>query len=808
MTTWKLRDYQRSTFEESKRKDRLIVNTPTGWGKSFLMTALAVDDIQQQQHRRILISVPQRVIAKGFSKSKRIELPDGSVLEWPTPRNLCAKTTAKVAELAAFIKGEGIPESNVVVTTHMTLSYALQPLSDEEVLKGMRQVTMILDESHHVMTSEFGTNALGRQVSRLLELSPDELKVWMATAYFFRGDHMPIISDAHLTEFERVHVPFDEYWRTLKHIKSYSYDFVTFKGVMFDEIETVFSANPTTPTIIYCPPEGHRLLLGKTKRELVERLKASVTKCMDGTAWAGYQESQNHSRLVIDLVDTSVRDEKLRFISEHGEKVAAILTVAMFREGADWVQAGRIIDLIPTGSDQDRLQRFGRLVRDCPGKRHISYINFFPLVVERNEEERRYQLTKLYAHFHASLVLENAIQPMPLRNLTKAPKNRKGKEFKKDRPHNPLGDFSESEQQSLIGNSYTALMDLQANMEAKNATASYGAMHTAVLSVLVANNVIHHKDELATQILGLMRRKAKPTLKAGELVEAGFDKVQLSDLLKPIIMYSGEIGGPTTLAEIRATVQTVFDQQWERNYEKIVQLAVPPDTQSSAYWWCTHNRTLHNKGLLAANRQQLLERIGWWQWTSTVTDRWKVMFDAVSRLEQCPKAGTKEYNWVRQQRRMHQDKKLSQRAVELLESISWWTWASLEANWESRFTELKSLSKPPARDESLYEWMRTQRKRYSSQKLSAERIEKLETIEWWDWEVRRSSPDNGIDNLAICVREGVELNHSKSQVRDKWAEIMGISPDQIDKYLRRSPESVRSQWDSLTDDRGKATKPK
>ncbi len=79
------------------------------------------------------------------------------------------------------------------------------------------------------------------------------------------------------------------------------------------------------------------------------------------------------------------------------------------------MQAARIIDLVPTGSDQDRLQRFGRLCRDCPGKSHVSYFSFFPYVVEQNEDERRAVLSKLYAHFHASMILENAIQPIKIR---------------------------------------------------------------------------------------------------------------------------------------------------------------------------------------------------------------------------------------------------------------------------------------------------------------------------------------------------------------------------------------------------------
>ncbi|MBX3444549.1 MAG: Helicase associated domain protein [Planctomyces sp.] len=802
MTTWKLRDYQQPAYHTANGRSRVIVNMPTGWGKSFLLCALAASDLRDPS-RRVVICVPQRIIAKGFGERKHILLPDGAEVDWSIPRNLCGTSTAKVDELTDFLLA-GPAKSvarRVVLTTHMTLSCALTRLSDDELAEIADDTTAVIDESHHILASEQGRNVLGGQIARLLDLGSSGLKLWLATAYFFRGDHLPIISEAHLAEFIRVHVPFDEYWGILKHIKSYSYDFVTFKGTVFKELQQVLQSGPSAPTIIYCPPEGHNMLLGKPKAKFVARVQRIACECLNAAPWTSFDDALRQKSVVVDLVDTEQRAEKIRFVAEHGNRVSGILTVGMFREGADWVEAARIIDLVPTNSDQDRLQRFGRLVRDCPGKRHISYLNFFPLVVEQGEEERRRLLTKLYAHFHASLVLENAIEPIKVRLLPR-PKHGPKDDAADPKTHfNLLGDFSEAKQEQIIRDTYEALLKLQAKKDDAGQSATPEEVKTAVVNALKENGVRKNLEPLAKQVLLLMRRKANVSVQTDDLVNAGFDKVWSTDIFDPIIAYSGGVGGPKTLAEIRDVVEGVFERQWQENYERIRNLPCPPDSQSSAYWWCTHNRTLHSQGKLPEAKVKLLEQIPWWTWTISVSDRWETNFEMIRAMAQCPKAGTPEYSWVRQQRRFYHQGKLEQRKIRLLESIPWWTWASLSSNWETNFAEVAALPERPARGTTLYEWVRTQRKEYKAGRLAPERAKRLESIPWWVWEERRSSKDDGLVELQICIREGVELGHTKTQVADKWAEIMGVGRDQVHKYLRKAEPAVRDQWKRLGDGR-------
>ena len=96
------------------------------------------------------------------------------------------------------------------------------------------------------------------------------------------------------------------------------------------------------------------------------------------------------------------------------------------------------------------------------------------------------------------------------------------------------------------------------------------------------NGVKENLEPCAKQVLLLMRRKANVSLQTDDLVNAGFDKVWSTDIFDPIIAYSGGLGGPTTLSEIRDVVEDVFERQWQENYIRVSRLLGPPDSQSSA----------------------------------------------------------------------------------------------------------------------------------------------------------------------------------------------------------------------------------
>jgi len=714
-----LRASQEKAYLAMVGKHRTIGNMPTGWGKSMLLCALAATDLLNR--RKVIICVPQRIIAKGFVQEKQLQLPNGPVVNWSLPNNLCDPTPEKVAQLLDFLSS---PAIGTVLTTHITLSYAFQKLADDEVAQAFRNTTLIVDESHHVHTSEQGRNSLGQVIGTILDLNDPTTKLILATAFFFRGDHLPIISESHLARCHRYAVPFDEYWASLKHIKTYSYDFVAYKGTVFGEVEKVLKASQV-PTIIYCPPEGHRMLLGKSKTRFVTRLRRLCEQAYGAEQWEPGCSAKG--RYVVDFVDTDNRTEKIHFVAQHGESVAAILTVGMFREGADWVEAARILDLVPTGSDQDRLQRFGRLIRDCPDKQHVSYYSFFPLDLDQPEDERRRELSKLYAHFHASLILENAVKPVRVKVKTEA-----SDEQGKPRTHTDcLGSYDQQTQEAILRQAFDELIKLQDEKAKQGLSVGPDDARSIVVGVLKENGITKELEATARQVILIMRRRANISLDTDSLVDAGFDKVWATDVFDGLIAYSAGIGGPSTLAEIRKVIGCVFSNQWQETYDKVKGLFGPPSTQSSAYWWCTHNKVLHQQGKLDSKKVKLLEAIGWWTWVQGIQDRWQENFDKMSGLASAPKAGTREYDWVSHQKKQHSKGKLEPYKVALLDGIGWWTWQRRQDLWQTMATKVAQCETRPIRDSKEDSWLRENRKYYKQGKLTPEQVATLGTIRWW-----------------------------------------------------------------------------
>ena len=526
--------------------------------------------------------------SKGFINNVRLSIPESQVIDWSVRHNLCQPLTEKLRYLRDWLlaPADKSLDDRVVVTTHRNFAFAFEALTPREREQAFQKTTVFIDEAHHIQASDEGFNQLGRAIDYVLTSHADTTRVYFATAYFFRGDRLPILHDNHLCRFYKHTIPFDEYWRNLRHLQSYRYDFVAFKGTVWKEVEALL-AQSQEPTLIFCPPEGHRLLFGKSKADFVSRLIRILRRHYKGCVlWKpGFMPRKR--RVILNLVDAENRPEKVAFAMNHGDKLAAILTVGMFREGADWIQAQRAIDLVPTGSDQDRNQRFGRLVRDHPGKTEVSYFSFFQHVTDVPRDEQRQELSKLFAHFHASLVLENALAPI---RVAVADNQSDEDGHERQEPDDLLGDYDEQTQESIIRESCERLINLAAEMEERGKVVSPEDKKHVILDVLAEHGIEKHKEALARQIALLLIRRQTLDLPVEELINAGFDKVWEIDLLEGLRIYSGGVGGPKTFLEIRNAIRSVIDERWDDMYQKMRSLPTPPPRHSRAYWWISNNR--------------------------------------------------------------------------------------------------------------------------------------------------------------------------------------------------------------------------
>ncbi len=93
---WTLRPDQADAFDVLANRRRSIANMPTGWGKSFLLCCIAALDLLTKR-RKVIICVPQCIIAKGFAEDKQIDLPGIGCVNWSIPETCASRQTRKSA---------------------------------------------------------------------------------------------------------------------------------------------------------------------------------------------------------------------------------------------------------------------------------------------------------------------------------------------------------------------------------------------------------------------------------------------------------------------------------------------------------------------------------------------------------------------------------------------------------------------------------------------------------------------------------------------------------------------------------------
>ncbi len=559
-----LRPSQSDTFTELQGRDHVILNSPTGWGKTTVLNFLAADRLRKNPAAKVVVIVPQRIISRGFVASASLRFPNGDSIPW-RPLDLCEATSSKVDRLVAFLTRPAAGH-RIVVTTHAGFTAAYAKLS-KEASRSFRDTIVVVDESHHIQAGDVDAkNRLGHAVSHLLSLG---VPIWLATAFFFRGDKTDILEKDQLARFQRVFIPLDKHLGEMQHTKSYTYDFVAYKQTVFPEVEALI-AKSQPPTLIYCPPSGHPALGQYTKEYFVERIVKHLLQNYPGSSSWHPGLPGNARNVILDLTGTSERSERVEYLHENGDQVGVILTVGMMREGADWPPCARVLDLVPSSSDQERNQKFGRLLRDHPGKTTVRYYSFLPFLLDQSDERHRVEYSRLFAHFHASLILDNALQPIKVPACVKSTPKRNGKS--ENQKIDLLGQFSADRQREIEEAVSVALVCLAAFNEEQGRGMTWEEASSCILETLIQLKCGDDVGDdtmkaLRDQVVLLWRRRRSPTLDVGDLVEQGFDKIWSPDALEPLKLFAAGHCGMHTFSELRAVLGNggqVEAEKWAR----------------------------------------------------------------------------------------------------------------------------------------------------------------------------------------------------------------------------------------------------
>lgn len=431
------RKWQSECFETIAHNNPIsIINAPTGSGKSTMLSMLAYQRTVSDNKKKTIIAVPQTVIGKGFN-TKVFKLPDGQVIDWSVGVDLCTNAKDTVEQFTNFISedifySEAYPFERILVCTHATLVAAFQSLSPEDKQAHWNNLLICVDETHHLQMHEiadevYNMNSLGQVVDYSFR---NNNEIILVSATMFRGDQKGLVSDELLKDAIKYNLPFDKYMEEMKHLKSFSYDFIIDTNEYTEDIskciKNLFDEN-LKKLFIYIPhPKSYMSSGNKIKeiQDILEQLKNNLNgdkiTLDENTGIYHITNILGLDYKVCDLVDENLSKRSIKFvnneiINKDRNALDCVIALNRAKEGFDWEHANGMIVVGQRNSLTDVIQMVGRLLRDKQGKEKVKALHMLPFSPNQpTAPNLDNSLNDFFKAIAISLLMEDVFAPASL----------------------------------------------------------------------------------------------------------------------------------------------------------------------------------------------------------------------------------------------------------------------------------------------------------------------------------------------------------------------------------------------------------
>ncbi|TLP79235.1 DEAD/DEAH box helicase [Maribacter sp. ACAM166] len=396
---------------EKRGEQYLLIKSPPASGKSRALMFIALDKLNNQDIKQVIIAVPEKSIGSSFNNEPLSKY--GFYYDWEvTPKwNLCnspGEDGGKVKSVKAFLEST----DKVLVCTHATLRFAVErfgvAIFDDRLIA--------IDEFHHVSASE--DNVLGSQLKDFIER--DKVHIVAMTGSYFRGDANPVLMPDDELKFVPVTYTYYEQLSGYEYLKTLNIGYYFYSGAYTDDITKVL--NPEEKTIIHIPNVNSRESIGGTrfKQQEVDNILNELGE------WEGIEESTGFNLIktnsgkiikVANLVDDDpskrpIVQAALRMpeIKSNRDHVDIIIALGMAKEGFDWIWCEHALTIGYRSSLTEIVQIIGRATRDAPNKTHARFTNLIA-EVDATEDSVTDAVNDTLKAISASLLMEQVLIP-------------------------------------------------------------------------------------------------------------------------------------------------------------------------------------------------------------------------------------------------------------------------------------------------------------------------------------------------------------------------------------------------------------
>lgn len=407
-----MREMQEKAYA-ARSAQYLLIKAPPASGKSRALMFIALDKLQHQGIKKVIVAVPEKSIGASFSSTELRK--HGFFADWtPNPKyNLCTPGSegSKVSALLEFLESN----DHLLICTHATLRFAFEGLDE----KKLNETLVAIDEFHHV--SADGDNRLGEVMKAIMTKSTAH--VVAMTGSYFRGDNVPVLLPEDEAKFTKVTYNYYEQLNGYEYLKSLGIGYHFYTGRYFKKqpdrpvsaLEEVL--DESKKTIIHIPSVN----AAESSKEKYEEVNHIIDvlgelEYQDEKTGVLYIRSKRTDRLlkVADLVNDNPKSRDkiasyLREVKSH-EDIDIIIALGMAKEGFDWPFCEHALTIGYRGSLTEIIQIIGRATRDSSNKTHAQFTNLIASP-DAEYDEVKVAVNNMLKAITASLLMEQVLAP-------------------------------------------------------------------------------------------------------------------------------------------------------------------------------------------------------------------------------------------------------------------------------------------------------------------------------------------------------------------------------------------------------------
>lgn len=401
-----MREMQAKAYE-ARDKRYLLIKAPPASGKSRALMFIALDKLEHQGIRKVVVAVPEKSIGRSFANTELKKY--GFFADWKVAPyfNLCdvgGNESDKAGRFVEFFRGGN--SARVLVCAHATLRNGMKELHDEE----FDDCLLAIDEFHH--TSADADSGLGDIVRRVVNNSTGHIVAM--TGSYFRGDGVPVLRVEDEAKFYPVTYNYYQQLNGYRYLKNLVLGYHFYHGSYVEHLSEVLDTH--RKTIIHIPSVNSRASSGSKYEEVGEIMKCIgeyVSKNYDTCVYTLRTPDGRLLRMA-DLVEDDMNERtRIQAYLQNMKKASdidIIIALGTAKEGFDWPWCEMCLTIGVRGSLTEVIQIIGRCTRDSEGKETARFVNMIAMP-DADQADVKVAVNDFLKAITASLLMEQVMAP-------------------------------------------------------------------------------------------------------------------------------------------------------------------------------------------------------------------------------------------------------------------------------------------------------------------------------------------------------------------------------------------------------------